>query len=197
MRTSFILILSIVSIACVGALVWLVFIFLNDGNTGDHDSGVQLPAQQQYVFPQESVDVDPQRISNAEQNAVQIVGDPVFRESTSINDFSEGISEAMLDSILMRATDLEDDGWYRIEENDSYYLDFLSHAQLFWIVIKAMPIDFVRQDIQDFLVDFLSAQNPSDLCGLRIDVVVQGQFEDSRDAVDVGLPACPGPYYLD
>jgi hypothetical protein len=192
MRTLFILILSIVFIACIAAFV---FIFLNDSKSGDHDSDAQLPVQQQYVFPQGDVDV--QRIPSVTQDAVQVTGVPVSLEPANVNDFSEGISEVMLDSILMRATDLDSEGWYRIEENDSYYLDFLSHAQLFWAVIKTAPIEPVRQDIQDFLVEFLSAQDASELCGLRIDVVLQGQFQDSRDAIDVGLPACPGPYYLD
>jgi hypothetical protein len=115
-----------------------------------------------------------------------------LEENEKESIFSE---EKMIENLKKEATDLEYEGWYVLEDNERFYISFLDHQYFFWIIIKQSPIDPIRVEIEDFLHEKIDVERKI-LCLLAIDVVVEGQFSDNREAIDVGLPSCEGPHFL-
>ena len=115
----------------------------------------------------------------------------VVVQTATTTPVRELISEQTVQKLVAGATDLHDDGIYRLKEDPRYTVFFVAHAKYFAVRLKETVSDELLEQVGSYLSTVLSLSQ-EDLCKLNIDVFASASYDPSQSQ-DVGLPACPGP----
>ncbi len=103
----------------------------------------------------------------------------------------ELLSEQTVQRLIASATDLHDDGIYKLKDEPRYEVFFIAHARYFAVRLKETFSEELLEQVGTYLGTTLDLSQ-EDLCKLNIDVFASASYDPSQSQ-DVGLPACPGP----